>query len=148
MTTHLFEIAKESDKTLRRSTEVLPSKQTIPASMPRIRTIWLLLALASIGQSVHGWGSTTPSRTQPSRLHQQPDTPHSTSGHHDAIPSLPQLLLPHEKCQVDRLSGTDLAYIGDVVYELFIRSRTVWPPKRTSDLQNQVVAVVRGKSNF
>ena len=45
---------------------------------------------------------------------------------------------------MDQLSGTDLAYIGDVVYELYIRTRTVWPLKRTSDLQQQVVALVRG----
>jgi hypothetical protein len=37
------------------------------------------------------------------------------------------------------------AYIGDVVFELYIRSRHVWPSKRTSDLQNKVVAIVRGK---
>lgn len=36
------------------------------------------------------------------------------------------------------------AYIGDVVFELFIRSRHVWPSKRTSDLQNIVVNTVRG----
>ena len=55
------------------------------------------------------------------------------------------LFLPSSSCKVDQLSGTDLAYIGDVVYELFIRTRTVWPLKRTSDLQRQVVALVRGK---
>ena len=38
-----------------------------------------------------------------------------------------------------------VAYIGDVVFELYIRSRHVWPQKRTSDLQNKVVAIVRGK---
>ena len=38
-----------------------------------------------------------------------------------------------------------VAYIGDVVFELYIRSRHVWPQKRTSDLQNMVVAIVRGK---
>jgi hypothetical protein len=55
------------------------------------------------------------------------------------------LLRPSSLCNVDQMSGTDLAYIGDVVYELYIRSRTVWPLKRTSDLQQQVVAYVRGK---
>lgn len=38
-----------------------------------------------------------------------------------------------------------LAYIGDVVFELYVRSRHVWPSKRTSDLQNQVVAIVRAE---
>ena len=52
--------------------------------------------------------------------------------------------LPSSSCKVDQMSGTDLAYIGDVVYELYIRTRTVWPLKRTTDLQQQVVALVRG----
>jgi len=55
------------------------------------------------------------------------------------------LLSPPKNCKVDQMSSTDLAYIGDSVYELFMRSRSVWPPKRTSDLQNQVIALVRGK---
>lgn len=38
------------------------------------------------------------------------------------------------------------AYIGDVVFELFIRSRHVWPSKRTADLQNMVVSIVRGRA--
>ena len=63
----------------------------------------------------------------------------------DLIPDF-ELLLPPKTCDTDRMSATDLAYLGDVVYELFIRSRTVWPPKRTSDLQKQVVALVRGES--
>lgn len=67
-----------------------------------------------------------------------------SSERHDNL-SLRELLLPSMSCDVGQMSTTDLAYIGDVVYELFIRSRTVWPPKRTSDLQLQVVALVRGK---
>lgn len=60
--------------------------------------------------------------------------------------SLTDLLRPSASCDPDQMGGTDLAYIGDVVFELFCRSRHVWPAKRTSDLQNQVVAIVRGKS--
>lgn len=59
--------------------------------------------------------------------------------------NLLDLLSPIPECRVDRMSSTDLAYIGDVVYELFIRSRTVWPPKRTADLQQQAVALVRAE---
>ncbi|CAJ1942496.1 unnamed protein product [Cylindrotheca closterium] len=59
--------------------------------------------------------------------------------------SLSELLLPIDTCKVNQMSGTDLAYIGDVVFELFIRSRHVWPSKRTSDLQNTVVAIVRAE---
>lgn len=59
--------------------------------------------------------------------------------------SLQELLLPIKSCNVNQMSGTDLAYIGDVVFELYIRSRHVWPSKRTSDLQNTVVAIVRAE---
>jgi hypothetical protein len=70
-----------------------------------------------------------------------------TDGSSESLDNIPlrELLLPSTSCDVGQMSTSDLAYIGDVVYELFIRSRTVWPPKRTSDLQLQVVALVRGK---
>eukprot|EP00536_Pseudo-nitzschia_multiseries_P000111 jgi/Psemu1/249212/estExt_Genewise1Plus.C_20270 len=56
-----------------------------------------------------------------------------------------ELLSPSSSCRVNQMSGTDLAYIGDAVFELFVRSRHVWPPKRTSDLQNTVVGLVRAE---
>lgn len=56
------------------------------------------------------------------------------------------LLYPNPSCDVDRMSGTDLAYMGDVVYELFVRSRLVWPQQRTSDRQDRAVMLVRGES--
>ena len=55
------------------------------------------------------------------------------------------LLVPTKECNVNQMSGTELAYIGDVVFELYIRSKYIWPQKRTSDLQQKVVAIVRGK---
>jgi hypothetical protein len=58
---------------------------------------------------------------------------------------LMDLLSPDPTCDVQQMSGTDLAYIGDVVFEIFIRSRYIWPPKRTSELQTTVVECVRGK---
>ena len=58
---------------------------------------------------------------------------------------LESCLIPDPSCKVRRMSSTDLAYIGDVVYELLVRSRFVWPSRRTKDLQNTVVALVRGK---
>jgi hypothetical protein len=64
-----------------------------------------------------------------------------------ASTSLPPVfgsLRPVVSCDADRMSGTDLAYMGDVVYELFVRSRTVWPPQRTADRQDTAVALVRG----
>jgi hypothetical protein len=58
--------------------------------------------------------------------------------------SLLEMLSPQSSCTVNQMSGTELAYIGDVVFELFVRSRHVWPSKRTTDLQNLVVGLVRG----
>lgn len=70
-------------------------------------------------------------------------------GQHDdgdlqSLMQLRDVLAPSKSCKVDQMSSTDLAYIGDVVYELMVRSKSVWPPKRTSDLQNEVVNLVRG----
>lgn len=58
--------------------------------------------------------------------------------------SLEELLLPSLKCDVNQVGPTALAYIGDVVFELMVRARHIWPTRRTSDLQRQVVALVRG----
>jgi hypothetical protein len=55
-----------------------------------------------------------------------------------------EFLRPSEKCDASQLSGTHLAYIGDGVYELFVRSKLVWPPKSTTDLQNRAVGLVKG----
>jgi len=44
------------------------------------------------------------------------------------------------------MNTSSLAYIGDVVFELFVRSRYVWPNRRMSDLQNKVVSVVRAEA--
>ena len=60
--------------------------------------------------------------------------------------SLEQLLSPVSSCDVTQLGPTTLAYVGDVVFELFVRSRMIWPTRRTSDLQEQVVSLVRGES--
>jgi len=58
---------------------------------------------------------------------------------------LEQLLHPSSKCDVDQISPTTLAYIGDSVFELFVRSRYIWPSRRTTDLQHKVVGTVRGE---
>lgn len=55
------------------------------------------------------------------------------------------LFSPDPACDTTRMSGTDLAYIGDVVFEIYTRSRYVWPSKRTSELQKAVVERVRGE---
>ena len=56
-----------------------------------------------------------------------------------------ELMSPVESAKPDQMSASSLAYLGDVVFELFIRSRYVWPSRRMSDLQDKVVSVVRGK---
>jgi hypothetical protein len=55
------------------------------------------------------------------------------------------LLRPSAQCDPTQLSGTHLAYIGDCVYELFVRSKVVWPPKTTTALQARAVGLVNGR---
>jgi ribonuclease III family protein len=62
------------------------------------------------------------------------------------VPDPYDILRPSRNCRVELMSPTDLAYIGDVVYELFVRCRHVWPSKRTSDLQDIVVHTVRAEN--
>ena len=59
--------------------------------------------------------------------------------------NLKDLLMPNPKCNPTQMSPTSLAYIGDSVFELFARSRYVWPTRRTTDLQKIVVDKVRGE---
>lgn len=47
--------------------------------------------------------------------------------------------------QVQSLSPLALAYIGDAVYELFVRSYHLVPPKRIQTYHNQVVNQVRAE---
>jgi ribonuclease III family protein len=47
---------------------------------------------------------------------------------------------------INQLSPTALAYIGDAVYELYIRTRFLMPPKRMTDYHTQVVAQVKAES--
>ena len=63
-------------------------------------------------------------------------------------PSFYELMSPINTAKPDQMSASSLAYLGDVVFELFIRSRYVWPSRRMSDLQNKVVSVVRGKYHW
>ncbi|MBP0020079.1 MAG: Mini-ribonuclease 3 [Cyanobacteria bacterium SBLK] len=48
--------------------------------------------------------------------------------------------------QIERLSPAALAYLGDAVYELYIRTYFLLPPRRISDYHNRVVARVRAES--
>ena len=48
--------------------------------------------------------------------------------------------------QIERLSPIALAYIGDAVYELYVRTQFLMPPKRMTDYHGQVVEQVRAES--
>jgi ribonuclease-3 family protein len=48
--------------------------------------------------------------------------------------------------QMGQLSPASLAYLGDAVYELYIRSLYLLPPKRISSYHNLVVARVRAEN--
>jgi len=65
--------------------------------------------------------------------------------------NLPPLLRPQippmKSNEISQLSPLTLAYIGDVVYELFIRSRYIYPPqKNMSETQHVVVNNVRAET--
>jgi ribonuclease III family protein len=47
---------------------------------------------------------------------------------------------------IQRVSSAALAYVGDAVYELFIRTRCLLPPSRLRDYHQQVVACVRAEA--
>ena len=48
--------------------------------------------------------------------------------------------------QIERLSPIALAYIGDAVFELYVRTKFLMPPKRMADYHHQVVTQVRAES--
>lgn len=47
---------------------------------------------------------------------------------------------------IKQLSPGFLAYLGDAVYELYVRSHYIFPPRRLADYHNQVVSLVRAES--
>ncbi|MEO0458236.1 MAG: ribonuclease III domain-containing protein [Cyanobacteria bacterium P01_A01_bin.114] len=47
--------------------------------------------------------------------------------------------------QVKSLSPIALAYVGDAVYELYIRTQLLWPPQRPQAYHNAVVGQVRAE---
>ncbi|MEM9770393.1 MAG: ribonuclease III domain-containing protein [Cyanobacteria bacterium P01_D01_bin.73] len=54
-------------------------------------------------------------------------------------------LKPLPFSEIARLSPSALAYIGDAVYELHIRSQFLFPPRRQRSYHQQVVAQVRAE---
>ena len=47
--------------------------------------------------------------------------------------------------QIQRLAPAALAYVGDAVYELYVRQHYLFPPKRLGTYHHQVVAHVRAE---
>lgn len=58
----------------------------------------------------------------------------------------PAIPLPLKSTQVQQLSPAALAYIGDAVYELYIRTWYLLPPQQIRRYHNEVVAQVRAES--
>ena len=56
------------------------------------------------------------------------------------------LTMSYQFSQIERLSPIALAYIGDAVYELYVRTKFLMPPKRMADYHSQVVTQVRAES--
>lgn len=102
----------------------------------------LFVLLAIYNKEIRGW--TTTHTTRPEIRNCCRFRSSSSSDDGENIHNLHKLLSPSETCRVDQMSSTDLAYVGDAVYELLIRTTKVWPSKRTSDLQSEVVSIVRG----
>ncbi|BAS55737.1 ribonuclease III [Leptolyngbya boryana NIES-2135] len=48
--------------------------------------------------------------------------------------------------EIQRLSPAAFAYLGDAVYELYIRRQFLLPPKRSEDYHRQVVSHVKAES--
>ena len=57
----------------------------------------------------------------------------------------PNILAIHPS-QVPQLSPAALAYLGDAVYELYVRTEFLLPPKRAHVYHQQVVAQVRAEA--
>jgi len=55
-------------------------------------------------------------------------------------------ILASQSIQIERLSPIALAYIGDAVFELYVRTKFLMPPKRMTSYHSQVVNQVRAES--
>ena len=54
--------------------------------------------------------------------------------------------MPVTTAQLRQISPTALAYLGDAVYELYVRSHYLLPPKRSQTYHHLVVAQVRAET--
>ena len=68
------------------------------------------------------------------------------AGIHASDDLLLDILSPSSDKKTDRIGPTQLAFVGDIIYELYVRCRYVWPSRRTTDLQSTVVNTVRAET--
>ena len=100
---------------------------------------------------LHEKGLSKLEMNRPDTLEGDSSTASSSSKTPEDLMSLLEVLQPNFKNTDPRshdayqMSPNAWAYIGDVIFELFIRVRYVYPDRRTSDLQTIVTSVVRGK---
>ena len=59
---------------------------------------------------------------------------------------LAMTLPPLSIAQIQQLSPAALAYLGDAVYELFVRRQYLYPPQRLHAYHQQVVSQVRAET--
>ena len=57
-----------------------------------------------------------------------------------------ELSAANRSLEIERLSPIALAYIGDAVFELYVRTKLLMPPKRMASYHSQVVTQVRAES--
>jgi len=119
--------------------------KAVVASMSRVESLVPFMSRPDWEDTEFASDSKTSSDTEPSPSSSSYYPTASFIATQNVPPELLATLRPHSACRVDQMSSTDLAYIGDAVYELLVRSHCVWPSKRTSDLQLQVVSLVRAK---
>lgn len=72
--------------------------------------------------------------------------PRDSSDIHELIEPIAKQLLPElSQSQLKQLSPTALAYLGDAVYELYVRRYYLLPPQRVKNYHRLVVAQVRAE---
>jgi len=61
------------------------------------------------------------------------------------LPNIAQLTQEISQVQVQQLSPAVLAYVGDAIYELYVRMFYLWPQQRSATYHRLVVAQVRAE---
>jgi ribonuclease-3 family protein len=72
--------------------------------------------------------------------------PKDLFGFDESTPNAEKLLPKLSQSQLQQLSPTALAYLGDAVYELYIRRYYLLPPQKVENYHRLVVAQVRAET--